>query len=262
LATSVVRFQALWHLVTVEIVGAPASIPAGMPAVELDNLSWPITPAVQSGYRLEERSDGWEVRQEADLLGVTDEFESAWEMLRARVRARCFELAGRKGWTGFTGTLLSSAQDRVCLLGPGAERGRAGGILARAGWVVESHDGWVSRGGNVLAAPLPPSNLAALPPSNLAVRELRIATIDRIAVWRPDGDGSAGSALTGPQAMMALVASADRTCQSPGEVLRSGTELLNRASPSTTWTPQILGPPWYVCALATMARPGGHDERS
>jgi hypothetical protein len=221
---STVRFQVLWHSVAIDVLDA------GEEFVEVPDCTWPMAPALETRYRLTRDSDYWEVFQGSDKLETVDSRDSAWRTLRARILARSFELAVRKGWSAFTGTVMTSGGERTCLVGPAEERLRASQIFAQSGAVVDSHDGWIARDGGVLAVPVSPTR---------SKRELTIRPADRLVLWKPNGAPPAG-----PEALMALLDCADRSCQKAGDTVRSATAMLKSRQLAGTVTGEIPG--WYV----------------
>lgn len=147
------RFQLLWHDVTVEDRTGEPEV-AALLELAAQDAEHTFAPTATAELSVAARQGGFEVRDRDDRLAVVDTPRAVLDTVFARVHRRAFELAALAGWVRVHGTVLQVGGARFVLVGEsGAGKTTLAVAALAAGHLAEGDESFLVRSGQVVAVP-------------------------------------------------------------------------------------------------------------
>jgi hypothetical protein len=223
------RFQLLWHTVTVDSDDATLT---DVLSEVIASVAHPFEASQAQHYRATTEADGLAISEQGDLLATVASPQEGRDVIQMRALLRALELAQLKRWIMLRGALVDIGRSRILLLGPPA----AGKTLLTlrlglSGAAIQGDGGVLVRDEALLALPRPLTlreGAAALVPEIGAILpslpvaggatwldpardldlpwRLRVAPVDHVVVLERGNEGCA----SGPLAQHEVIAELER----------------------------------------------------
>jgi len=247
-----VRFQLLWHEVSVEVDDDAARAAVGR---MVQHAGHPFAPEARAVLTVERGDAGYVVSDNGDELARVGSAEAVLDVVFTRAYRRALELASLKGWLRVHGAVVAPGGRRMAVVGPaGAGKSTLTVDMLRRGQAIEGDESFLVRDGSVLTVPrrlhVKPGTVALLPDAAW----LRDAPLlDPLAVRAVDPTDHGHPWALGTEPVSAMVALRRTDGPSAIEPLSAGEaarELIEQAFPLTESRAAIVREAAAVAAAA------------